>query len=71
MQSGHHLIAGQWTEGSAAFQSAPAIGAARAFSVGTPAHVDAAVRAAEAAFALASATFAPLGLGGLHRLRCP
>ncbi len=56
MQTGHHLIAGQWTEGSATFQSAPAIGAARAFSVGTPAHVDAAVRAAEAAFAVYNAT---------------
>ncbi len=50
MLTGHHLIAGNWVAGDATFHSAPAHGEARAFSVGTPAHVDAAVTAAEEAF---------------------
>ena len=50
MLTGKHLIAGQWVAGTATFQSAPATGEALTFSVGTPAHVDAAVQAAEAAF---------------------
>jgi 2,5-dioxopentanoate dehydrogenase len=50
MLTGHHLIAGQWVAADATFQSSPATGAALTFSVGTPAHIDAAVRAAEAAF---------------------
>jgi alpha-ketoglutaric semialdehyde dehydrogenase len=50
MLTGHHLIAGQWVAGDATFQSSPATGAALTFSVGTPAHVDAAVQGAEAAF---------------------
>lgn len=50
MLTGHHLIAGQWTPGTATFQSSPASGPALTFAVGTPAHVDAAVAAAEAAF---------------------
>ena len=50
MLTGKHLIAGQWVAGTATFQSAPATGEAQTFSVGTPAHVDAAVQAAEAAF---------------------
>lgn len=47
---GKHLIAGDWVAGEATFQSNPAHGAAHAFSVGTPAHVDAACGAAEEAF---------------------
>ena len=44
MLTGKHLIAGQWVAGETTFKSAPASGEALAFSVGTPAHVDAAVR---------------------------
>ncbi|HQY43057.1 MAG TPA: aldehyde dehydrogenase (NADP(+)) [Paracoccaceae bacterium] len=50
MLTGHHLIAGQWVAGDATFLSAPATGATLAFAVGTPGHIDAAVRGAEAAF---------------------
>jgi len=53
--TGQHLIAGAWVSGDQTFQSSPATGPALAFSVGTPAHVDAAVRAAEAAFPTYSA----------------
>ena len=53
---GKHLIAGQWVAGATTFRSAPATGSAHDFSVGTPDHVDAAARAAEAAFADWSAT---------------
>lgn len=49
--TGQHLVAGEWVGGDATFSSAPAQGPARQFSVGTPAHVDAAVAAAEDAFA--------------------
>jgi 2,5-dioxopentanoate dehydrogenase len=48
--TGKHLIAGQWVAGEAMFQSSPATGAALTFSVGTPTHVDQAVKGAEAAF---------------------
>lgn len=48
--SGQHLIAGVWTSGETQFSSDPAHGPAREFAIGTPAHVDAAVSAAEAAF---------------------
>ncbi|WP_212523364.1 aldehyde dehydrogenase (NADP(+)) [Actibacterium sp. MT2.3-13A] len=47
---GKHLIAGDWIAGEASFTSAPAHGPAHDFSVGTPAHVDAACAAAEEAF---------------------
>jgi 2,5-dioxopentanoate dehydrogenase len=47
---GRHLIAGDWVAGDATFESEPAHGKAHAFSVGTPGHVDAAVKAAEEAF---------------------
>ena len=50
MLTGKHLIAGQWTPGDTTFQSSPATGDALTFAVGTPAHVDAAATAAEAAF---------------------
>ncbi len=47
---GKHLIAGDWVAGETTFTSAPASGDAHAFSVGTPALVDRAARAAEDAF---------------------
>ena len=50
MLSGNHLIAGEWVSGDATFSSEPAHGEAHDFAVGTPAHVDAAVAAAEQAF---------------------
>ncbi|MES2433513.1 MAG: aldehyde dehydrogenase (NADP(+)) [Pseudomonadota bacterium] len=50
MLTGKHLIAGQWIAGDATFLSSPATGEALAFAVGTPAHVDAAVQGAEAAY---------------------
>ena len=50
MLSGKHLIAGNWVAGETTFQSSPASGEPLSFSVGTPKNVDAAVRAAEAAF---------------------
>jgi len=50
MLNGKHLIAGKWVEGDATFKSYPAHGDAHEFSVGTPAHVDTAVQAAEEAF---------------------
>lgn len=56
MLTGHHLIAGDWIANSATFLSSPATGTAHAFSVGTPAHIDAAVRAAEAAYPAFAAT---------------
>ena len=55
MLTGHHLIAGQWVAGENTFMSSPATGESFAFAVGTPAHVDAAARAAEAAFPAYSA----------------
>ncbi|WP_417427239.1 aldehyde dehydrogenase family protein, partial [Hoeflea sp.] len=48
--TGKHLIAGDWVVGDARFTSEPAHGDAHEFSVGTPAHVDAAAKAAEEAF---------------------
>lgn len=48
---GKHLIAGHWVSGEQHFHSDPAHGASHAFSVGIPAHVDAACEAAEQAFA--------------------
>ncbi len=51
MLTGKHLIAGIWVAGESTFPSSPASGEAHDFAVGTPAHVDAACVAAEAAFA--------------------
>jgi len=51
MLTGKHLIAGDWVSGETTFRSSPADGEGLEFSVGTPALVDRAVRAAEAAFA--------------------
>ncbi len=47
---GKHLVAGNWVASDNKFQSEPAHGPAHDFGVGTPALVDQAVRAAEAAF---------------------
>ncbi|WP_137702351.1 aldehyde dehydrogenase (NADP(+)) [Marimonas lutisalis] len=47
---GKHLIAGNWIAGETTFTSEPAHGPAHAFSVGTPALVDQACKAAEEAF---------------------
>jgi NADP-dependent aldehyde dehydrogenase len=47
---GRHLIAGEWVAGETTFRNEPASGPAQDFSVGSPAHVDAAARAAEEAF---------------------
>jgi len=47
---GRHLIAGEWVVGDSTFRSQPAFGATHDYSVGEPAHVDAAARAAEEAF---------------------
>ena len=50
MLTGKHLIAGNWVAGDTTFKSSPASGEALTFSIGTPAHVNAAVEAAEAAY---------------------
>ena len=50
MLTGKHLIAGNWVAGDATFKSEPAHGDVHEFAVGTPAHVDTAVKAAEEAF---------------------
>lgn len=47
---GKHLIAGEWVLGDTSFKSEPAHGPEHAYSVGTPAHVDRACKAAEEAF---------------------
>ncbi|WP_170791679.1 aldehyde dehydrogenase (NADP(+)) [Ruegeria lacuscaerulensis] len=51
MLIGKHLIAGEWLGSDATFSSEPAHGPSHDFPVGTPALVDAAVEAAEEAFA--------------------
>ena len=50
MITGKHLIAGEWVDGDAKFDSQPAHGPASGFAQGTRAHIDAAAKAAEAAF---------------------
>jgi NADP-dependent aldehyde dehydrogenase len=50
MLTGKHLIAGNWVAGDATFNSEPAHGDIHEFAVGTPAHIDAAAKAAEEAF---------------------
>ena len=47
---GKHLIAGEWVGSGQTFLSQPATGTAHDYSIGTPADVDAACRAAEEAF---------------------
>lgn len=56
MLTGKHLINGEWVAGPQTFTSAPAHGQSHEFVMGTPAHVDAACAAAEAAFPVYSAT---------------
>ncbi len=51
MLNGKHLIAGEWVGTEVTFSSDPAHGPSRDFAVGTTAHVDSAVQAAEEAFA--------------------
>lgn len=48
---GKHLIAGEWIGNDETFPNMPVSGAPDHFAAGTPAHVDQAARAAEAAFA--------------------
>lgn len=50
MLTGKHLIAGDWVGNAQTFASSPAHGPSHDFAVGTPAHVNAACEAAEAAF---------------------
>lgn len=50
MLTGKHLIAGNWSGGEQTFESSPANGETRSFSIGTAADVDKAVTAAEEAF---------------------
>lgn len=50
MINGKHLIAGEWVSNEQTFENEPCFGVASQFSVGTPKHVDAAVKAAEDAF---------------------
>ncbi|TNC52505.1 aldehyde dehydrogenase (NADP(+)) [Rubellimicrobium rubrum] len=52
---GHHLIAGEWVAGEGTFRSSPWTGEGLDFAVGSPALVDRAVQAAEAAFPAYSA----------------
>ena len=47
---GRHLIAGAWVAGTETFENRPLEGPARSFARGTPADMDAAATAAEAAF---------------------
>jgi alpha-ketoglutaric semialdehyde dehydrogenase len=56
MFTGKHLIAGNWLAGKTTFSSSPAEGPAHEFSVGTPAEVELAAVAAEAAFSSYSST---------------
>jgi 2,5-dioxopentanoate dehydrogenase len=56
MLTGKHLIAGVWVASANTFQSSPATGEAHTFGIGTPALVDQAVKAAEAAFPAYAAT---------------
>ncbi|KUP93294.1 aldehyde dehydrogenase (NADP(+)) [Tritonibacter horizontis] len=50
--TGHHLIAGEWVASSATFSSDPVTGEAATFCSGGAAEIDAAVKAAEEAFAV-------------------
>ena len=68
MLTGKHLIAGDWVAGSQTFASSPAHGPSHEFSVGTPAHVDAACRAAEAAFPAYSQTTRAVRAAFLNRI---
>ncbi|MBP1807288.1 aldehyde dehydrogenase (NADP(+)) [Rubellimicrobium aerolatum] len=52
---GRHLIAGEWVAGEGTFRSSPWTGEGRDFALGSPALVDRAAQAAEAAFPAFSA----------------
>lgn len=56
MLTGKHLIAGEWVDGPATFQSSPSSGEPKTFAVGSPELVARACEAAEDAFAVFSAT---------------
>ena len=56
MLTGKHLIAGEWIAGATTFASTPAHGPSHDFAVGTPALVDQACAAAEAAVPAFAAT---------------
>ena len=56
MLTGKHLIAGEWIAGATTFATTPAHGPSHDFAVGTPALVDQACAAAEAAFPALAAT---------------
>ena len=68
MLTGNHLIAGEWVGNAQTFASAPAHGPSHDFALGTPAHVDAACRAAEAAFPAYSATTRAARAAFLNRI---
>lgn len=68
MLTGKHLIAGNWVGKDQTFASSPAHGPARPFSVGTPADIDAACVAAEAAFPAYAAKTRAERAAFLHRI---
>ena len=68
MLTGKHLIAGAWVGSAQAFASSPAHGPAHDFAVGTPSHVDAACKGAEAAFAAYAATTRTVRAAFLNRI---
>lgn len=68
MLMGKHLIAGEWVSGSSTFSSSPAHGAPQDFAVGTPADVDRACQAAEAAFGAYAAKTAAERAAFLQRI---
>ncbi|MGR3839850.1 MAG: aldehyde dehydrogenase family protein, partial [Cognatishimia sp.] len=51
MLTGKHLIAGEWVSSDSTFASQPAHGPSHEFAIGSTANVDAAVAAAQEAFA--------------------
>ena len=68
MLTGKHLIAGDWVGSAQTFASSPAHGPSHDFAVGTPAHVDAACLAAEAAFPVYAATTRAARAAFLNRI---
>ena len=68
MLTGKHLIAGAWVGSAQTFASSPAHGPAHDFAVGTPSHVDAACKGAEAAFAAYAATTRTVRAAFLNRI---
>ncbi len=68
MLTGKHLIAGDWVANDQTFASSPAHGPAHPFSIGTPAHVNVACDAAEAAFPAYAAKTRADRAAFLHRI---